>query len=133
MPYAGATKGAGREGPQMDMRDAAPGRRDAGAATEGERGIVFFRFKDRMIRFAVTVPAGEQKERTRWRALLLVLKAKLEAIASGIVTMEDEFLAQTMTGDGRTVSEHVQPIIKQNFIEGGAPQFQLPAPVKAKG
>ena len=99
-----------------------------GTATEGGRGIVFFRLKNRMIRFMVEVPDGEQKSRTRWRALLLILKAKIEAINTGIVTMEDEFLAQTMTGDGGTVSDHIQPIIERNFIEGGTPQFKLPAP-----
>ena len=31
------------------------------------------------------------------------------------------------------ISEHVQPIIERNFIEGGTPQFALPAPAKAKG
>lgn len=96
-----------------------------GTANEGDRGIVFFRLKDRMVRFTLKTGGGAQGERTRWRTLLLVLKAKLEAIATGLVTLEDEFLAQTMTGDGKTVSEHVQPIIEKNLIEGGAPRFAL--------
>lgn len=53
----------------------------------------------------------EQACRQRWRALALVIKAKLEAVECGISTIEDEFLAQTVMSDGRTVSEHVkQPI-----------------------
>lgn len=47
----------------------------------------------------------EQACRRSWRALLLVIKAKLEAVASGIVTFEDEFLAYTMKPDGETIGD----------------------------
>jgi hypothetical protein len=36
---------------------------------------------------------NEQADRRRWRALLLVVKAKLEAIGSGIAIFEEEFLS----------------------------------------
>ncbi len=51
----------------------------------------------------------EQACRQRWRALLLVVKAKLEAVESGIATFEDEFLAYIMLPDGRTVGGWVGP------------------------
>ncbi|MCK5319357.1 MAG: hypothetical protein KAJ55_15710, partial [Anaerolineales bacterium] len=38
----------------------------------------------------------EQACRQRWRALALVIKAKLEAIDSGISTFEEEFMAHIM-------------------------------------
>lgn len=50
-----------------------------------------------------------QEERRRWRALFLVLKAKLVAASDGVVTFEQEFLAFALTQDGRTVGEHVIP------------------------
>lgn len=40
--------------------------------------------------------AWEQACRSRWRALLLVIKAKLEAVEVGISTVEQEFLAWTV-------------------------------------
>ncbi|MET3483173.1 hypothetical protein [Methylobacterium sp. 1973] len=40
--------------------------------------------------------AWEQACRSRWRALALVIKAKLEAVEVGIVVFEDEFLANTV-------------------------------------
>jgi hypothetical protein len=40
--------------------------------------------------------AWEQAVRQRWRALVLVIKAKLEAVESGITSFEDEFLAHTV-------------------------------------
>lgn len=43
----------------------------------------------------------------RWRSLALVLKAKLEAVATGIATMEQEFLAYRVLPDGTTVGERV--------------------------
>jgi hypothetical protein len=50
----------------------------------------------------------EQAVRQRWRALLLMVKAKLEAIASGIVTWDEEFLPYTVLATGQTVSEWVE-------------------------
>src|SRR4051794_7453846 len=40
--------------------------------------------------------AWEKACRQRWRALVLIIKAKLEAIESGISTIEDEFLASVV-------------------------------------
>lgn len=58
------------------------------------------------------------EERRRWRALLLVIKAKLEAVESGIVTFEQEFLAHVVMPDGRTVHEHTQEPIERAYVEG---------------
>lgn len=65
--------------------------------------------------------AWEQAQRTRWRALLLVIKAKLEAIESGIATFEDEFLAYTMLPDGQTVGEWVEPQLSEVYAQGVMP------------
>ena len=51
----------------------------------------------------------EQAGRQRWRALALMIKAKLEAVESGIVTLEDEFLAHLLLANGKTVGEQVVP------------------------
>lgn len=67
--------------------------------------------------------AYEQAERQRWRAFLLVIKAKLEAVESGIVTLESEFLAQTMLADGSTVGEWVGPQIEEVYRTGGMPSL----------
>lgn len=47
--------------------------------------------------------AWEQATRQRWRALHLVVKAKLEAVESGITVFDDEFLAHIVLPDGGTV------------------------------
>ena len=55
----------------------------------------------------------EQKDRSRWRALYLVVKAKLEAVESGIAVFEEEFLAFIVDPQsGRTVGEVVVPRIQ---------------------
>lgn len=59
--------------------------------------------------------AWEQATRQRWRALALVIKAKLEAVDSGITTTEQEFLAHTVLPDGRTVGEHSLPMIQRAY------------------
>ena len=51
----------------------------------------------------------EQACRQRWRALALVVKAKLEAVETGIATFEDEFLAYIMLPEGQTVGQWIAP------------------------
>jgi hypothetical protein len=109
-----------------------------GYAWDSTRGLamVSFRVADRTVRILVKMPdpaaeefthvtmrGGYRKKRTplqaheqwdqavrqRWRALLLVLKAKLEAVDSGISTLEEEFLAWLVLRDGRTIGEVALP------------------------
>lgn len=49
----------------------------------------------------------EQEVRRRWRALLLVVKAKLEAIASGISTLVNEFMAFIVIPSGETLGDWI--------------------------
>lgn len=64
--------------------------------------------------------------RRRWRMLLLILKAKLEVIESGISTFEREFLADLLLSDGRTFGEFVEPQLEQAFESGKMPKMLLP-------
>jgi len=50
----------------------------------------------------------EQAERSRWRLLLLCIKAKLNLIQSGQSAFEDEFLAYMALPDGSTVGEFMR-------------------------
>lgn len=61
----------------------------------------------------------EQACRSRWRALLLTIKAKLESVESGIETFEDAFLAQVLLPDGKTMGSWARPVIAR--VYGGAP------------
>ena len=68
----------------------------------------------------------EQAVRQRWRALALVIKAKLEAVEAGIATLEDEFLAYTVLPDGSTAGEFLRPQIDRAYESGEMPSL-LPA------
>ena len=59
-----------------------------------------------------------KEEKRRWRALLLVVKAKLEAVETGIATFEDEFLAYTVLPGGKTVGEIVTPKLSRVYQTG---------------
>lgn len=75
----------------------------------------------------------EQECRQKWRALALVIKAKLEAVESGITTFEDEFLAHIMMPDGLTVGKHVKPTIAAAYASGQMqPLLPAPAPKSAR-
>ena len=63
-----------------------------------------------MVRFQVPQdPMDAQNNRRLCRALLLVLKAKLEAVASGVALFEDEFLANIVLPSGALVASEIRP------------------------
>jgi hypothetical protein len=70
--------------------------------------------------------AYEQAVKQRWRALALVIKAKLEAVESGITIFEDEFMAHIMLPDGQTVGSWMRPQIAKAYELGSMPPL-LPA------
>lgn len=65
--------------------------------------------------------AWEQEVRSRWRALALVIKAKLEAVESGIAEFEDEFMAHVVLPNGQTMAEHARPLIARAYESGQMP------------
>lgn len=66
--------------------------------------------------------AYEQAVRQRWRALALVIKAKLEAVEAGITSIEAEFLSATSLPSGETVSDWIEPQIKEAYETGQMPE-----------
>lgn len=59
----------------------------------------------------------EQACRQRWRALALVIKAKLEAVDSGIVTLVEEFAAHVVLPGGQSVGDLMLPAIARAYTE----------------
>lgn len=122
---------------------------------DNPRAVVAFVIADRQVRFLLPMPdsqarefthtpargtrrspaeqekAYEQAVRSRWRSLGLVIRAKLEAVASGIVTFEDEFMAQLVLPEGDTVADRMRPVLAQTFAEGRTPPSLLPATPRA--
>jgi hypothetical protein len=91
-------------------------------------GFVAFTMAHRQIRFTlqpysregkVGRPiAPEQYERENWRALLLIIKGKLEAVRSGIVTVEREFLANIVLPNGKLLGEAIEPAVEAMYETG---------------
>ena len=50
----------------------------------------------------------EQAIRQRWRILYMSIKMKLEEIEAGVISFEDQFLAQMSLPDGSTVGEFMR-------------------------
>lgn len=69
--------------------------------------------------------AYEQAVRQRWRALALMVKAKLEGVESGIVSFEDEFLAHTVLPSGRTVAEEIAPQVSAAYLDGQVRRLEI--------
>jgi hypothetical protein len=121
---------------------------------QDDAAVIGFRMDGRHIRFILPLPdrndrkfthhsrgirapeaakkEWEQASRQRWRALALVIKAKLEAVESGISVFEDEFMANIVLPDKRTVSEWMRPQIAEAYRIGSMPPMlpMLAAPAK---
>ena len=65
--------------------------------------------------------AWEQACRSRWRALYLIVKAKLEAVDAEISTVEREFLYDIVLPDGQTAGEWMAPQIETAYETGQMP------------
>ena len=116
--------------------------------SKADAAVIAFRAHGRHVRFVLPVPspeerrfrvvrvsqyterarsreaarkAWEQEVRARWWALALVIKAKLEAVESGIAEFEDEFLAQIVLPNGQTMGEHARPLIARAYETGQMP------------
>lgn len=105
--------------------------------TMPEGAVVQFVNNGKRIRFLVPMPGRpdqdgpashfkrwEQSQRQKWRALALVIKAKLEAVASGICTFEEEFLAHIILPNGQTAGQHMIPRIDQAYRTGEVPALE---------
>lgn len=111
-----------------------------------EKAVVGFRLAGRQIKFLLTMPdkndqkfkrspkgrvrtpetaykEWEQACRQKWRALSLVIKAKLEAVESGIAIFEDEFMANIVLPNGSTVSQFMLPQIVEAYESGQMPKM----------
>lgn len=99
-----------------------------------------FSLADRMIRFRLPLPSIEdmpkrdgrnslltnkqliarleQAKRSKARALMLVIKAKLESVEAGIETVEQAFLANVVMADGATVYDRISRPIALEYQSG---------------
>lgn len=118
------------------------------ARTETTSGIQFRSRNGRMCRVSIQMPTVddfpklnkrrqkidrlakvEQERRRRWRALLLVIKAKFEAIESGVSTFDEEFLPYVLLPNGMTTAEFMVPQIALAYETGKMPDNVLALPM----
>jgi hypothetical protein len=96
-----------------------------GTMTTSESSVLLFEARGRRIKFEIPVPKiarpddRDAEERRRWRCLVLSVKAKFEAVDSGIVTFEEEFLAHIVVpGTGESVGKWIAPQIAAAYDRG---------------
>lgn len=121
-----------------------------GYGWDGDQAVISFRFDGRTVRFLLTMPDRNDRRfthteerqiqrdpeaaikawskacRQAWRALVLIVKAKLEAVESGIVTFDEEFLPYLVLPDGSTVAQQALPMVRQAYETGRMPVALLP-------
>lgn len=124
---------------------------------QGNRAMIGFEMRDRQIRFILPLPDKASKEfthgkigrcsyvrplpvnrvqekweqacRQKWRALLLAIKAKLEAVESKISSFDSEFMAHIVLPDGCTIGERILPKLAEVLAGKEMPRL-LPGPVQ---
>lgn len=109
----------------------------------GDQVMIGFVIRNRQMKLSIPLPARNSREfthhsrgmrtqnaaqevydqavRQRWRALALYVKATLEAVEAGIISMEDAFLAYTALPGGGTVGQWLQPQMQEVLTTGGLP------------
>lgn len=100
--------------------------------SETGRAVVGFRMSKRQVKIMLVLPKGDsdkdQKEiRRLWRSLGMIIKAKLEAVASGVSVFDDEFMPYIVLPSGETVGQFMRPQIDQAYLTGTMPKL-LPGP-----
>jgi hypothetical protein len=65
--------------------------------------------------------AYEQEVRRLWRSLANFIKATLDAVESGILTLEEGFLAYVVLPDGETLGQKTLPTLKEIAGSGRMP------------
>lgn len=94
-----------------------------GYAEDQSKFIVSFAMKERMVKIVLhPLPASADGKRQYFRALLLYIHAKLEAVEIGIQSFDSAFLSELMMTDGSSIGERIHP-----QIAGGQLPL-LPAP-----
>ena len=93
-----------------------------GYSQDGPAVRIAFRREGRHYRIDLIMPEDPQGCRVRWRALLMIIKAKLEAAAAGVTSFEDEWLAQTVLPDRQTVGEWAKPQLEEAYRIGAMPK-----------
>lgn len=115
-----------------------------GTMEEKNKAHVMFSYSGLSIQISITLPERSEFETTetgrdrtkssietncnqavrqRWRALLLAIKAKLEAIECGISTIEEEFMAFIIMPDGMPLSSHILPKLQTMVKTGKMPKL----------
>lgn len=113
-------------------------------ATAPGKALIGFTMYERQIKFVLPLPkiddyrltptgrsrtensqyeVWEQACRQRWRALKLVIQAKLEAVECGISVFEDEFMSNIVLPGGQTVGDFMRPQIEKAYLTGDVPNM----------
>lgn len=99
------------------------GAKNFGYMADDQRAAIFFEANGRRVRFTLHVPplgkgGNDQSRRASWRAMLLVIKAKLESVESKIETFEEAFFAHIVVPGGATVYEATREQIDEAYQLG---------------
>ena len=105
-----------------------------GYMNQQQGAVILFELNGKRIRFLLPLPPYPSQNatnkaieehnqlcRSKWRSLVLCIKAKLESASSNITTLEQEFMAHIVLPNGRTVGEVMIPQIEASYEDNKMP------------
>ena len=104
---------------------------------DGGQEIIGFMYAGKQVRMSIPMPSRgsyrseeswQQERRRRWRALAMVVKAKLVAVEDGIISFEDEFLSYFVLPNGSTLGQVMIPRLDAAAESGDLPPLLLSSP-----
>ena len=122
LAFQGTTVSAAKSRADIETLVMKHGASSFASGFEGERANILFKMKNRRVRFELKLPKDDEREAMRrWRCLFHLLKSKLIAVAEGLASFEDEFLAFTLVpGHSETVAQWIGPQLAYAYEKGTA-------------
>lgn len=111
-----------------------------GYMTQNSSSLIMFEVHGKRIQFSLPLPPYPKENstnkalsdhaqlcRSKWRSLVLCIKAKLESVSAGITTLEQEFMAHIVLPSGVTVGQVMLPQIEKSYETNEMPPLLIEA------
>lgn len=83
--------------------------------------FIAFIYSGIQVRMFCPIAKSDGEERRRWRVMRIIIQSKFEMIHTGIRSFEEEFFADIVMPNGRTVSQMALSVVQKAISSGEMP------------
>jgi hypothetical protein len=88
---------------------------------DGGNSFIAFIYNNIQVRMFCPIAKSDAEERRRWRVMRIIIQSKFEMIQCGIRSFEEEFFADIVMPNGKTVSQIAIAAVKKAISSGEMP------------